>query len=363
MDNIIIKDTMEIFIQSLIDPTEVYFLGINLKSNWVKKLSNTIGHGGLNNLPKYLLQTANEMTLSVEPLFWDDSFISLSSGDTNTNGTATIKVNEKLEVISGIINLNGNPSGINCDIFDANNRHYVGTIADKTVTILNPPPDNTLVTIIYDSVVTGSITNLNASNFPKAYRIFGHTIGFSPKTQQVVNDLYINYFKAIPDGNLNMALEAGKNSTIPINFQIITPINSNSFGQYISVLRTYSIKIDQPSFQGSIGHIENLTATVRLNNEIVTDKNVIWSSSDENVGIIFKNAVWENTLTIDNTTLLDNTTNYDNTLDASIFLSSILGNSVGYLNTAKLISKGVVVFKATIENEPQISDGILGIVV
>lgn len=237
MDNIVIKDTFEVFLQAASTPTEVYFLGINSKADWVKKLNNTILRGGIGNLPKYVLQDSNEMEFSVDPLFWADNLIGVLSGTTTASGTATVKINEKLQVTSGAVTVVGTPSGTTADVFDANNKKYTGTIAAKVVTITSPPADGTWVTVVYDSSVTGDITTLSADKFPKAFKLFAHTIAYNPATQTITNDIYLNFTQATPDGSMNATLQAGKEASLPIKFLLTTPINSNDFGQFINVAR------------------------------------------------------------------------------------------------------------------------------
>lgn len=237
MDNLILKDTFEVFLQDISTPANVFFLGINTKADWVKKMSSTILKGGIGNLPKAILQDSNEMEFSVDPLYWMDSLIGITSGTTTASGTATVKVTERLQVTSGSVTVVGTPTGTTCSVFDANNKLYSGTIASKVVTIATPPADATWVSVVYDSSVTGNITALSADKFPKAYKIFAHTIAYAPQSQTVVEDIYLNFYQATNDGNMTASLGAGKEANIPLKFMLTTPVNSNDFGQYITVTR------------------------------------------------------------------------------------------------------------------------------
>lgn len=237
MDNLIMKDTFEVFLQDIQTPANVFFLGINSKTDWVKKLSSTILAGGVGNLPKAILQTSNEQTFSVEPLFWNDSLIGILSGTTSASGTATVKISEKLQVTSGAVTVVGTPSGTTATVFDSVNKQYAGTIAAKVVTITSPPTDGSWVTVVYDSSVTGNITNLSADKFPKAYKVFAHSIAYNPQTQAVAQDVYLNFYQAVPDGAMNSSFASGKEAVQPINFMLTVPVNSNDFGQFITVSR------------------------------------------------------------------------------------------------------------------------------
>jgi len=240
MDNLLIKDTMEVFCVDNSDSTNVFFLGINSKSAFVQKMSNTIIRGAIGNLPKGILQTAKDATFEVDPLFWNESILGMQSGTTASSGTATVKYFEKdLEVASGKVTLTGTPAGTTCDLFDANNKHYTGTIATDLVTITpTAPTDGTLLTAVYDTSVTGDITDLDAASFPKSFKLYSHGIAYNPDTNVIVSDIYLVLNAGVPDGSINGAFEAGKESLLPIIFQLLTPINSSSFGSYINVPRT-----------------------------------------------------------------------------------------------------------------------------
>lgn len=240
MDNLLIKDTMEVFAIDNSNTANVFFLGVNTKASFVQKLSNTILRGAIGNLPKAILQTAKEATYEVDPLLWSDSVIGMLSGTTASSGTATVKYFEKdLVVAAGKVTLTGTPSGTTCDLFDANNKHYSGTIATGVVTITpTAPADGSILTAVYDTSVTGDITDLDAASFPKSFKLYGHTVAYNPDTSAIVSDIYLILTNAIPDGSLNAAFEAGKESTLPIMFQIITPTNSTSFGTYLNIPRT-----------------------------------------------------------------------------------------------------------------------------
>jgi len=239
MDNLLIKDTMEVFAIDNSNTANVFFLGINTKANFVQKLSNTILRGGIGNLSKSILQTAKDATYEVSPLLWSDSLIGMLSGTTASSGSATVKYFEKdLVVSAGKVTLTGTPSGTTCDLFDANNKHYTGTISTGVVTITpTAPPDGTILTAVYDTSVTGDITNLDAASFPKSFKLYSHTVAYNPNTNAIVSDIYLVLTNAVPTGDLNAAFEAGKESTLPITFQILTPVNSTSFGSYINVPR------------------------------------------------------------------------------------------------------------------------------
>lgn len=240
MDNLILKDVYDVYAQSIANPSDVTFLGLNSKADWNQKLNNTILRAGIGMLSKALIQDSRESTFSVEPLLFSESLMKMITGTVTTNGSATVKVNERLQITGGEITIVGTPAtGVTtADCFDAQGKHYAGTIATKVVTITSPPADGTWITVCYDSTVTGNITPLSADKFPQAYKLFAHTVLWNPETNTIYADVYLNFYKAIPDGTHNLSVSAGKEATQPVNFQLLTPLSSNDFGQYISVPRS-----------------------------------------------------------------------------------------------------------------------------
>jgi len=240
MDNLIVKDTMEIFCIDNSNTANVFFLGINTKSNLVQKMTNTILKAGIGNLPVGLIQTGKDMTFSVDPIFWNDSVLGMISGNVAAPGTSTVKYFDKgLTVSSGLVTLTAATpiAATTADIFDATNTHYSATVSGQNATIASPPVDGAVVTAIYNISVSGGITNLDAASFPKSFKLYGHTVAYNPSTNTIESDIYLILNSAISDGAINAAFEVGKESILPIMFQILIPINSTSFGQYLNIPR------------------------------------------------------------------------------------------------------------------------------
>lgn len=239
MDNILIKDTMECFLVDNSDTTNVYFLGINSKSSFVQKLSNTVIRGGIGNLNRAYLQTQKDATFEVDPILWNNSLIGVLNGTNSASGSITTKGFEHdLVVASGKVTLTTTTTATTCDLFDASGTHYTGTIATQVVTIApTVPADGTILTAVFDQTLTGDITDLDAASFPKSFKIYSHTIGYNPDTNAIALDLYLQLNVGVPTGDFTASFEAGKESLLPIIFQLLVPQNSTSFGKWISVPR------------------------------------------------------------------------------------------------------------------------------
>lgn len=246
-DNLLIKDTMEVFAIDNSNSANVFFLGINSKANFAQKMTNTILRGNIGNFPVALLQTAKDLTYDVTPVLWSDSSMGMLSGNTATSGTATVKYFDKNLVVGGTAStptlaLTASTPTINgttADIFDATNTHYNSTIASGVATITGStlPALGSIVTAVYNISVTGNITDLNAANFPKSFKLYAHTVSYNPNTNVVASDIYLVLNAGIPDGSINALFEAGKESNLPIKFQLLVPTGSTSFGSYINVSR------------------------------------------------------------------------------------------------------------------------------
>jgi len=78
---------------------------------------------------------------------------------------------------------------------------YVGTVSAK---------DN--YTIVF-----------NAKAFPKNCEILLSTVAFDTDTQDIVADIYMNFYKGAIDPNFNLSFEVGKNIETPFKVEILVP--------------------------------------------------------------------------------------------------------------------------------------------
>lgn len=239
MDNILVKDTMEVYIKDLSDSTKTYFFGVTSKAEWASKLKVDLLRAGIGNYVQGVLASDREEEFTVTPLYFSDSLVAMQHGTTPTSGSRDVMTAESnLKVASGKVNLTGTPKNgtTSVEVFDAQGKKYAGTYATGQVTITTPPADGTYVTVIYPITATATTTPLSADKVPKNYEIWAHTICYNVDTNAVLQDIYLHFYKAMPDGNLSNAFEA-KNQGIPVKFIGMCPIGSRDFGEYITVAR------------------------------------------------------------------------------------------------------------------------------
>jgi len=241
MDNIIVKDTMEVYLKDLSDATKTYFFGITSKADWASKIKNELLKGGIGNFTQGILFSEREEEFNVTPLYFSDSIVGIQHGVAPTSGSTDVMTNENLKVGvggTGKVTLVGTPKTgtTTMEVFDAQGKKYTGTYATGVTTIATPPVDGTYVTVVYPQTVTANIIDLRADTIPKNYMIWAKTICYNPDTNAVVQDIYLNFLKAVPTGEINNAFEA-KNQGMPINFLCMCPLGTKSFGSYITVAR------------------------------------------------------------------------------------------------------------------------------
>ena len=170
---------------------------------------------------------------------YSESTFAILNGTTVNNGTLTTKGWEDVIVTGGTATILGSPSTATAIAVDAKGNQSTVTISGQIATFTtNVPTEGTSVKIIYDMNVTGNLMDLNAANFPKAFKIFYHNVFFNPDTNAYYSDLYIVFSKGIPDGALNLSLSSSKEATDPIKFTLLTLAGSTSFGSYITVPKT-----------------------------------------------------------------------------------------------------------------------------
>jgi len=241
MDNIIVKDTMEVYLKDLSDATKTYFFGVTSKADWASKIKNELLKGGIGNYTQGILFSEREEEFSVTPLYFSDSIVGIQHGVIPTSGSTTVMTNENLKVgvpTVGKVTLVGTATvgTTTVEVFDAQGKKYSGALSVGVVTITSPPADGTYVTVVYPQTVTANITALSANTIPKNYMIWAKTIAYNPDTNAIVQDIYLNFYKAAPTGEINNAFEA-KNQGMPISFLCMCPLGTKDFGQYLTVAR------------------------------------------------------------------------------------------------------------------------------
>lgn len=85
--------------------------------------------------------------------------------------------------------------------------------------------------------VRGSVMELDAKNLPRNYKVQMRSEAIDPKSGATVADVYWNFYRANPDGNLDEGFDLGTNKTQVIDFTALAEEGTDSYGQYIVVPR------------------------------------------------------------------------------------------------------------------------------
>jgi hypothetical protein len=178
------------------------------------------------------------MSFKVTTLFSNDDLIAVQSGSAFADGSVTVQATEAHTLTGGKITLTGTPKTGTTTVLvvDQLGKQLEGALSVKEVTVTGGTDGDTY-TVIYPISVTGSILSLDSKAFPKNYYVELHTIGFNVETNEVACDIYWIFEKALPNGSLTKAYEAGKNSGDDIEFTAQLPAGSNEYGKYVVVPR------------------------------------------------------------------------------------------------------------------------------
>lgn len=168
---------------------DLYYFGITSAANINKTVNQEPIRGGLGNPVVAVLSTDNEYDFSI---------------------TTALHYNEVYEIQTG---------------------KKFESVEDAKVTKVTVDGD----TITADEeTVAGEVLDLDADSFPKNMYIQLHTYVYDPETMEIQADLYYQFPKSLPNGELSEAFEAA-NKTSEIGF---TPqVSDGSYGKIIVVPR------------------------------------------------------------------------------------------------------------------------------
>lgn len=220
------------------------------------------------------------MDFTVSPIMYSESIFGILNGLSATNGVTTVTAWEDVVITGGVGTLVGTPvSGTtSASGFDPKGNQSTITLAGQAVTVnTNVPTDGNSIKVVYPISVTGNIMDLNASNMPKAFKIYYHNVFFNPDTNAPYADLYITFVKGVPDGSLALSLSQSKEATNPVKFTLLTLASSTSFGSYVTVPRTGVLCAPVVLPQTSAVHATVITLTY--------PDNPVWRSSITNLTV------------------------------------------------------------------------------
>lgn len=94
------------------------------------------------------------------------------------------------------------------------------------------------VIVFYTKEIVGQKVVIDAQKFPKFVGIQYHTRAFNPDTNVVTKDIYIQFDKVKPQGNMDLALEVSSAANTEMTFVAMNKnLNSTEMGRYFAVDR------------------------------------------------------------------------------------------------------------------------------
>lgn len=201
--------------------------------------------GGIGNKPLALMRGQKEITSTLRNAFYDKEFLAMTQGvAVQEDGSATIyKREDGLKVVdnSGVLEVTiaGTPVGTTVYVRNSAGETEESTVATKKVTVpTGHAAKDELVSVIYQTAVTGDIVTLDSEKFSEAHTIEYHTIAYDPSTNKVVKDIYIQLDHVLPSGEFELSFENGNAIAPEIKFEALNAPNSTEIGRIIEVTRT-----------------------------------------------------------------------------------------------------------------------------
>ncbi|MGD6876773.1 hypothetical protein [Bacillus infantis] len=212
-------------------------------------ISQTLGinekiYGGIGNKPLAVMKGQKEVTSTLRNAFYDQEFLSLTQGVAITeDGSATVHKTEKSLVVAenaGVleVTITGTPIGDTVYVRNAKGELVESTVTTGTVAVPEGHAvKGEIVSVTYQSEVTGNIVELDTEKFAEAFELEYHTIAYDPDTNKVVKDIYIQLDHVIPNDEFEMSLENGNAIAPEVNFECLSAPNSTNIGRIIEVDR------------------------------------------------------------------------------------------------------------------------------
>jgi|SRR5690625_4415493 len=244
MGNILINDTCDAVLRRKSDGHVVLTAETHLAS-----ISQTLGInerilGGIGNKTIAIMRGQKEVTTTLRNALFDLEFLSMTQGvAVEENGEATVyHREEELKVVDNdgdlTVTISGTPA--NEDVYLRNESGQVQKTAAEG-SVVTVPSDFASVgdtmSATYQKDITGQIVEMDAEKFSEAYEVEYHTIGYDPRTHDVVKDIYIQLDHVTAQGEFELGFENGTALAPEFVFDALTPPNSSKIGRIIQTNR------------------------------------------------------------------------------------------------------------------------------
>jgi hypothetical protein len=243
--NLLINDTADAVIKRKSDG-HVFVTG----ETQLASISQSLGinekiWGGIGNRPLATIKGQKEVTASLRNAFYNKEFLAMTQGvDIERDGAVLVyKREDELKVTDNAGSLEvvfqGVPAEAEVTLVNAANEvEQVAPAANKVAIPEGFAEAGDIVSVVYKEEAEGDIIALQSDKFAEAYTIEYHTIGYDPRTNEVVKDIYIQLDHVIPSGDVEVSLENGSAIAPEINFDCLVEPGTKNIGRIIEVKRT-----------------------------------------------------------------------------------------------------------------------------
>ena len=236
-DNLMVKDVFEAFIIDDVSGKS-YFYGATEETNVSQSVNQEKLTAGIGNKVRAILQSQKEVNFSIQNLFHNDSSMVMQSGSNMTVGTKDIMKHE-IKVATGNEGsvecaITGTPKDGKVTVVDKFNKPFVATYVDNKVTITDGVVGNVYTIMYLETISNVSVLPFEAEKFPTVKHVQLHGIAYDPETNLIVADIYYDFRKAMPDGNIDKNYGKGSNTNDKIAFSTLEDEYGN-YGEYYVV--------------------------------------------------------------------------------------------------------------------------------
>ena len=249
MNNVIIQDTLELYLQGLGTSKKEYFFALTTNADISQQIKQDVLRAGIGNGAVSTIQSDKDITLKITNLLHCDDFMEIQQG-TEFENSISIPVHFTEEI-------EAEESGkITVENFKNNENRDKWTSAililpngeNKNVTINVDEVGGAKITdedikageiykVVYNAEKVGNVLDIDAKTFPKYFYAEAHTIAYDTVSNEVVADIYWIFNKMLPDGKFSTGNKAGENTPEEMTLKAMTGLNSSSYGKYVVIPR------------------------------------------------------------------------------------------------------------------------------
>lgn len=246
MSKLLINDTADVVVKRKSDGH--LFLSAETQ---LASISQTLGinekiWGSIGNKPLAVMRGQKEVTSTLRNAFYDPEFLAMTQGVSidDAGGATVYKREDELKVTENTtdstleVTITGTPKDDAVYVRNTDGTIETATATTGTVTVPTGLAEvGDLVSVTYQEEVLGSVIEIDSQKFAEAYTIEYHTIAYSPVTNQVVRDIYIQLDHVVPQGDFELSFENGSALAPEFTFDALTEPNSTKIGRIAEIDR------------------------------------------------------------------------------------------------------------------------------